>query len=375
MEIQIAGEWTGYTINDLIRKTLKLCFQEVTKSGAGIVTGDFSRYEQTEIIEALNEANEDISLEAKLAETFAFIRLLDGQRQYPLPKDLWCLKYAWYFDTGGTPWPLKIYDMRWAFEIRNYLMTLEGSPPEFIYPGDSYGNIRKIGVYPIPGTDGTAITFSAATGAVTGSSLGTFVGEITGQHKAGYVASPFLVDSAGRNFVTLGAKVGMMIFNVSDGSSGQITAIGNQDATNDKVSVTLTGGTLNYWTPTDSFELPAGEYGEIVSLTSNEEYIFSSTLGGITGITPQPGNLMIQYTRYPGRFTDVSQYPEMYKYFQKALPYGAAGRLLLDSAAAKSEYVERAKYCQSMFQDFVNKARRYEAHTRNRRKPTIKPLR
>ncbi len=103
---------------------------------------------------------------------------------------------------------------------------------------------------------------------------------VTGTHKAGFADSVFLVDAAGRNFVTLGVETGMAIFNTTDGSTGLITAIGDQDATNDKIEVTLAGGTDNDFDVADAFSIPIDElavgewaYGNIDDLGFNTIYV------------------------------------------------------------------------------------------------------
>src|SRR5574340_785384 len=103
MDIQVAGNFTGYSLNDLTRKTLKLCYQKVTRDANGLVTGDFSRYTQEDITEALNESIEDLTLESRMLKTYAMVRLKADQRQYPLPQDLFSLTQGWYFDSAGTP--------------------------------------------------------------------------------------------------------------------------------------------------------------------------------------------------------------------------------------------------------------------------------
>jgi len=372
--IQVLGEFTGYTLNDLLRKTLKLCFQRVTTDGNGTVTGDFARFTQADITEALNEAIQDLALDAQLLQTYAIIRLRNKVREYPLPKDLWMLQHAYYYDSGGTPWPLSIDSYRYLHEAKNYLRTLTGAnPPESVYLADSYGNIRKLGVYPMPNEDGDAVTMTGVSGVVTGSSLGTFVGELTGTHN-GTGNNAKLVDTT-RNFVTLGVVVGEMVFNATDGSKCQITAISTTTNPNDTLEGTLSGGTDNDWDVGDSYVVPTGEYGEIVQIDGSETYVFSDALGGVASFSIPTKNLLIQYYRYPAIVSDTSHYPEIYKYFQKALPYGAAAALLLGVAVKSDMQVKAAQY-KGEFKDYIDKARRYEIskHARNRTL-RIRPIR
>lgn len=373
MDIQAAGNFVGYNLNDLTRKTLKLCFQEITKDSDDLVTGDFSRYSQDDITEALNEAIEDITLESRMLKTFAMIRMKADQRQYLLPQDLFSLTQAWYFDSAGTPKDLEIYPYFWAAKMRPYILSMTATPPEFIYRGDAFGNTGKFGVYPIPGTTGDAISFTAPVdGAVVGTTLGTFSGDITGVH-AGPGASASLI-ATGVNFVTSGVVVGMMVFNNTDGSSAQVTAISTTTTANDTLAMTLAGGTDNDWDVGDSYQVCVGEYGEIQDIDGTETYIFSSTLGGITNIVPSANNLMIEYYRYPARFSDLSHYTEVERYFQKALPYGAAASLLIGEAS-RSDFQAKAQVYDAKFREYVAKATAHTAHTKVRHRNVIRPLR
>jgi parallel beta-helix repeat protein len=66
-------------------------------------------------------------------------------------------------------------------------------------------------------------------------------GPITAVHNGGNNAA-FLTDSKGRDFVKMGVATGDTVYNRTDGSSGTISAIGNGAATNDKLTITLSGG-------------------------------------------------------------------------------------------------------------------------------------
>jgi hypothetical protein len=371
-DIQVVGKFAGYNLNDLTRKTLNLLYMSVTKDTNGLVTGDFSRYSQADITEALNEAIEDITLESRMLKTFAMIRLREDQREYLLPQDLFSLTQAWYFDSAGTPRDLEIYPYLYAVHVRPYILTMKATPPEFIYKGDAFGNTGKFGVYPIPGTDGDAITFSSSLGAVTGSTLGTITGDLTGAH-AGPDSSASLI-ATGVNFVTAGVVVGMMVFNNTDGSKGQVTAINTTSTANDTLAMTLAGGSDNDWDTGDSYQIGVGEYGEIMQIDGTETYIFSSTLGGITSLTPSANNLMIEYYRYPARFSDLSHYTEVERYFQKALPFKAAAELLT-SEASRSDYQAKVQAYEAKFQYYVARATMFMAHTKVRHRNVIRPLR
>lgn len=77
-------------------------------------------------------------------------------------------------------------------------------------------------------------------------------GPIVGWH-TGSGNEAYLVDAEGRDFVKLGVETGMAVANRTDGSSATVTAITNENATNDKITMTLSGGTDNDWDVDDYF--------------------------------------------------------------------------------------------------------------------------
>lgn len=68
-----------------------------------------------------------------------------------------------------------------------------------------------------------------------------------------------LVDS-GRDFTTLGIKIGDIAKNVTDGSQGAITAI-----VGDTITATLAGGTENDWDAADSYEILDGDTLDLIA--------------------------------------------------------------------------------------------------------------
>jgi hypothetical protein len=77
-------------------------------------------------------------------------------------------------------------------------------------------------------------------------------GPIVGWH-TGSGDEAFLVDSAGRDFVKLGVAEGMTVYNKTDGSSATVTTIENGNAINDKITMTLSGGSGDDWDVDDYF--------------------------------------------------------------------------------------------------------------------------
>ncbi len=81
----------------------------------------------------------------------------------------------------------------------------------------------------------------------------------TGTHKN---ATAAVLSDPGADFKSCGVATGVLIKNTTDGSSGTITAV-----TEDFVTGTLSGGTLNTWTAGDTYE---------IYITATEDSVISS---------------------------------------------------------------------------------------------------
>lgn len=234
--------------------------------------------------------------------------------------------------------------------------TQTGEPPSKIFRGQQYGNTKLVGIYPLPTKDGTVYTAGTDLGIYVSSTGASIGGNITGQQKAGFDNSAVFVDNDGRNFVTLGVLVGMTIRNETDGSQGQITAIGDQDATNDKITVTLAGGTDNDFDVLDVVTIYAGEYGVVTSWDdSGEKYLFSSELGTLAAITVPDGNLHFDYVRYPVKLLLDAQYPEIPPNFHEALEWRAAALLIGTEHDGRLDQGKATAYM-AMYLDELNDA-------------------
>ena len=283
--------WEGLTSLEMVN---------LVQSRLGVGVNDFARYTKAQIIQALNVGGTRF---AKLTACLQMPVVVIGKanrQNYRVPFGTLRVVAARYYtgDALTDYFELKILRDAAAMQKRDsmYRGTL-GSPPDYLFPTYRAGNIQLVGVSPIPTIDGVAWS-GTPYGVVTTATNYQYVGNIIGTHKAGYPASAFFVDAAGRDLTTLGALVGYPIFNTTDGSVGLITAIGDQDATNDKVTATLSGGTNNYWSPGDSFGIPMGEYGVVLD-GDQTETIVSSYLGTIGDIAGQTGNFIFDVARKP----------------------------------------------------------------------------
>lgn len=326
-----AGEYEGWTRLELIQKVLRGLGSNVATPGTD-TTADYSRYPKADIINNLIDAQILFTRKTNCLTSFAIVEAVASQKEYRLPR--LCLKVLdakFYTGTSEYEQLEIIADRSMMKRISTSWNTDSAGTPGYIYPGYGYGNIRTFGAYSKPSSNGT--TYSGTTmGIVTTATDFTFAGNITGTHKTGFADSAFLVDSAGRDFTSLGVTVGMMIFNNTDGSSGQITAIGDQDATNDKISVTLSGGTDNDFDVDDSFEITTGAYGVVIKASGDEEWAFSSSYGAVQDITPLSGNFLLDFVRRPLNLDHDNQYPEIPMDYQNALAEYAIWKL------GRSEY-------------------------------------
>lgn len=135
---------------------------------------------------------------------------------------------------GGYPYRLMLNDSG-ALYSRNIFNTLEmynGKVGGVSSGGSSYLYIQKPDIFVLP--SGNIIYTSSRH-----LSLG-----IRGLVKTGS-STTTIVDKDGRNFTTLGVKTGDTVTNLITGSIYTITAIGNGDATNDKLTFTAIGATTN----------------------------------------------------------------------------------------------------------------------------------
>jgi hypothetical protein len=80
------------------------------------------------------------------------------------------------------------------------------------------------------------------------------IANITGVNSVAH--DSICTDSEGRTLSELGARLSVMAVNITDGSSGQISAVSGSTFT-----VTLAGGKNNVWAVGDEFLILAGEYG------------------------------------------------------------------------------------------------------------------
>lgn len=345
----ITGLWEGKDLDEL---------EDGVLSKLGELAGTYDRYSQAEIQSQLNAAQRIFATRTRILKGFGIIILKANRREYKLPTH--------FFDFINKRWPMfyrapssggysrveRKSEQRLDNEFASW-RDETGTVPRYCYKGQVFGNTRLIGLSPLPDTDGEEYVAGTDTGIYVTSTNNSIGGNISGIHKTGYANSAFYVDSEGRDLSALGVTVGMTIRNITDDSYGQITAIGSQDATNDKLTVTLANGTDNDFDVGDSIMIFAGEYGVITSWEdTGEQYLFSSELGALAAITVPDGNLFFPYVRLPVKLTNANQYPEIPPLFHEALEWRAAAILLATEHDGRID-TGKAKGYMEMFESEV----------------------
>lgn len=314
-----AGVFEGWTRLQLIQKILRGLHQPIATLGTS-TDSDYNRYPKQDIVDKLIEGQlEFVSLTDSLT-TFAIVEMVADQSEYRYPSEALKILSAQFYSATTRYEELIIKSNKKEMQrISITWKTDAGGTPEFLYPSYNHGNIRKFGVYPKPSASGTTYT-GTSMGILTSATNFTFTGDITGTHRVGAGDNAaFAEDESGRNFTSLGVVVGMMIFNTTDASNGQITAIGNGNATNDRLSVTLASGTDNDFDESDSFVVTTGEYGVVIRATGEEEWAFSTEFGALQDINPLSGNVMLDFVKRPKNLDFDTQFPEIPMDYQQGL--------------------------------------------------------
>ena len=317
------GLFAGKTLTEL---------EDGVLSKLGETAQTFTRYTQPEVDAYLNRALREFCFRTRILKTNAITILKAGIRYYKLPTNFldfvnprWVARYR---DSGGTGYLRLERTSVQRLDNASGSWRDEVGTPKGLFLGPVYGNTRMVGVYPVPAVDGQVYTASQDTGVVISGANVSIGNNVTGVHKTG-ANSAFYVDTEGRDLAALGVMVGMVIENLTDGSKGAITAIGNSEATNDKISVTLAGGTDNDFDVGDSVIIYAGEYGVLTSwATDTEQYLFNTEFGVLGAITTPNGNLEYEFIREAAKLSNANQYPEIPGIFHDDLEWYTAGILL-----------------------------------------------
>ena len=327
------GLYEGLTLEELKARTLDRLKQKPL---------NYDRYNEGAIGRALNDALQESGRVLRHLKSFAIITLKDGTSQYKPPTEMLLPDKAFFYQSATSYYELPYKTRQWLDSHKRGWRTQNGDP-SYMYPGDTYGNLRKLGFTPTPDTDGEDYTASPDTGIYASESGMTTTGNITGT--ASVASSTVLTDSAARDLADEGVVVGMMVVNVTDSSSGQISAISGAT-----VTATLAGGTANAWVVGDSFTILAGEYGVVVDWAGDEEYLFTAEIGGMVDVDTIENNVYLEFVKRPLPLQFDSQYPQLPPELHIYLPDGAAWFLNRNAPRGTKEFQEAA----GAYEAFIN---------------------
>ena len=288
VQIDIDATYEGLTCREMI---------QVTRGRLGVGANDVNRYTDANVVQALNMSQNLFAKRTSCLQQPALIVCATGRQNYGLPAGtLKVLSARYYTGNGATQYDeLKILQDSKAMQRIDSQYRGTAGDPTYMFPTYRTGNRRMVGVSPIPASTANIMVNSTDYGIVTGITGFTIAGDISGAHKAGFAASAFLVDSLGRDLSVLGAMVGYPVYNTTQGTWGTITAIGDQAATNDKVTATLSAGT---WAVGDAFVIPMSDFGVGIDADPNHVYV-GTQVGVLADVITGKGTIGLDIARKP----------------------------------------------------------------------------
>lgn len=288
----VTGLFEGYTLSELKARCLWKLKQK---------PGNYDKYSEASIEDALNDTLIEVARRLLHLRSFAIIEMKAGYSQYKPPSQMLFVDRAFFYQSASSYYELDQKSRRWLDRHKPGWRTQDGDPL-IMYSGDSYGNLRKLGFYPTPDTDGESYTASPDTGIYASENAMSTTGNITGT--AANTHATILTDSDSRTFSDLGVMVGMMLVNVTTGESGQISAVSGS-------TVTISASDFpSGFTEGDSFTILAGEYGVVTSWENDEQYLFTAEIGGMVDVSTIVNNVYIEFFRRPLKLQYATQYPE-----------------------------------------------------------------
>jgi hypothetical protein len=131
---------------------------------------DTSRFSETKgtadygwIDDAIIEAEEEFVRQTKCLRTYAIIQLKNGKRVYRAPSDMIDIMSAYYYDSSldeGYSELIFTSIEKLNDEVSDW--RTDTGTPKRIYIDRKRGDFENIGIYPIPDSDGAAISFDNA---------------------------------------------------------------------------------------------------------------------------------------------------------------------------------------------------------------------
>ena len=171
-----SGFYEGLALTDLLKTIMWELGQVVG------VEVDYNRFPPWLIRQKLNDRQNKFVFESQCLKKMAIVRCKEGYRQYKCPIN--CMDNgiiaAKYYDSATSYQDLEIVDLDFMnTEMEGYLVEAD-SEPEYIFMGDSYGNIPMIEVHPAPDADGTDYALDPDTGITIGGDLPGATSNVTG---------------------------------------------------------------------------------------------------------------------------------------------------------------------------------------------------
>jgi uncharacterized protein (DUF697 family) len=345
VQIDIDATYEGFTCRQMI---------QFTRTRLGVGPDDVNRYTDAFVVQALNLGQERFAKLTKCLMQPVVIVGKAGRQNYALPKGTLKVVSARYYTGDGRTEYQELAILKDSKLMQRLDSQYRGTTgdPNYMFPTYRSGNLLMVGLAPIPVSDANVLVDNIPYGKTTVISGYTIAGNIAGAHKAGYAASAFLVDSLGRDLLSMGALAGYPIYNTTQGTSGLITAIENQDSVNDKVVATMSGS--GTWAVGDAWQILMANYGVNIDADADHALV-GEQLGVIGDVISGQGTIGLDIARKPiplavATDTMVSEIPAAY---QEA-PISFAVYWLASGMFAGVAQPQKAAEAMAIFQTYVN---------------------
>lgn len=326
----------------------KLWINPMEDSNGFPAATSFGKYSEYRIQKKINKVYSDLVTMTKSLRSWFIITLKANYTQYPVPINCFDIGEVYYYSSPTAYSKLEVYEEDYIETFLSPGWRTNPGTPLCAYVADHNRMGVKLGIAPYPSANGTAITL--------GSGISSKVqpyGVINGVSGAAGVGSAALtyIDAHGQNFDVLGIIPGLVLVNITDGSSGVIASLATTNTAYDTIICTsLTGGSTNVWAPGDEMRLEGGEYNNFVEIGQTDaEWLLSPIVGQLPtpGITMATGNLLVRGFMQPVLLRDYYQYPELPPMFHQAIADGAAADLGLQEPVDSPEFAQAQAYQQS----------------------------
>ena len=307
----------------------------------------FGKYSEYRVKKKINKAYSDLVTMTRAIRSWFIVTLKANYTQYPVPLNCFDISEVYYYNSPTNYTKLDVYEEDLIEDRLTPGWRSHPSTPQYAYTADRNKMGVKLGVAPAPSADGTAITL----GTDVESRVQPYgvVNAVSGSANPDSAGLSY-VDSHAQNFNTLGIIPGLIIINISDGSSGIIDSLATTNTPYDTIICTvLAWGSTNTWTPGDEMRIDGGEYNNFIEIGQTDaEWLLSPTPGTLPtpGITMAAGNLLVRGFMQPILLRDYYQYPELNPMFHQVIALGAAADLGMEEPVDSPEFAQAQVYRQ-----------------------------